>query len=232
MSKSSQWRHNDHDGVSNHQPHGCLLNRLFRCRSKKTSKLRVTGLCAGNSPVTGEFPAKKASNAEDVSIWWRHHVKTFSSQKCSFWLLFYGVLLTSLLWRCISWVLVRIGLNLLRPRQNGLHFADDIFKCIFFNENLGILIKISLKFVPEGPMNNLITLVWMMTLSRKATSHYLKQWWHSLQIHICVTRPQWVKYTDKNTSQWKCPGWDCCICCVIKCIFVCCCFSFLLHDLQ
>ena len=47
---SLQWRHNDHDGVSNHQPHGCLPNRLFRCRSKKTSKLRVTGLCAGNSP--------------------------------------------------------------------------------------------------------------------------------------------------------------------------------------
>ena len=44
-----QWRHNDHDGVSNHQPHGCLLNRLFRRRSKKISKLRVTGLCEGNS---------------------------------------------------------------------------------------------------------------------------------------------------------------------------------------
>ena len=67
-----QWRHNDHDGVSNHQPDGCLLNRLFRRRSKKTSKLRVTGLCAGNSPVTGEFPAQRASNAENVSIWWRH----------------------------------------------------------------------------------------------------------------------------------------------------------------
>ena len=46
-----QWRHNGCDGVSNHQPHVCLLNRLFRCRSKKTSKLRVTGLCVGNSPV-------------------------------------------------------------------------------------------------------------------------------------------------------------------------------------
>ena len=52
-----------------------LLNRLFRRRSKKTSKLRVTGLCAGNSPETGEFPALRASNAENVSIWWRHHVK-------------------------------------------------------------------------------------------------------------------------------------------------------------
>ena len=67
------WRHNDHDGISNHQHHGCLLNRLFRRRSKKTSKLRVTGLCVGNSPGTGEFPAQMASNAENVSIWWRHH---------------------------------------------------------------------------------------------------------------------------------------------------------------
>ena len=59
-----RWRHNDHAGVSNHQPHGCLLNRLFRRISKKTSKLRVTGLCAGNSPGTGEFPAQMASYAE------------------------------------------------------------------------------------------------------------------------------------------------------------------------
>ena len=49
-SSSLHWRHNDHDSVSNHQPHGCLLNRLFRYRSKKTSKLHVTGLCVGNSP--------------------------------------------------------------------------------------------------------------------------------------------------------------------------------------
>ena len=52
------WRHNWRDGVSNHQPRDCLLNRSFRRRSKKTSKLRVTGLCVGNSPVTGEFPHK------------------------------------------------------------------------------------------------------------------------------------------------------------------------------
>ena len=71
---SLRWRHNDHAGVSNHQPPGCLLNRLFRRKSKKTSKLRVTGLCAGNSPGTGEFSAQMASYAENVSIWWRHHV--------------------------------------------------------------------------------------------------------------------------------------------------------------
>ena len=67
------WRHNGRDGVSNHQPHDCLHNRLFRRRSKKTSKLRVTGLCAGNSPLTDEFPAQMANNAENGSIWWRHH---------------------------------------------------------------------------------------------------------------------------------------------------------------
>ena len=71
---SLRWRHNGCDSVSNHQPHHCLLNRLFRRRTKKTSKLRVTGLCAGNSPVTGEFPTQMASNAENVSIWWRHHI--------------------------------------------------------------------------------------------------------------------------------------------------------------
>ena len=72
---SLQWRHNRRDGVSNRQPHHCLLNHLFRRRSKKTSKPRVTGLCTGNSPVTGEFPTQKASHAENVSIWWRHLVE-------------------------------------------------------------------------------------------------------------------------------------------------------------
>ena len=50
-----RWRHNWRNSVSNHQPHHCLLNRLFRRRSKKTPKLRVTGLCVGNSPGTGEL---------------------------------------------------------------------------------------------------------------------------------------------------------------------------------
>ena len=71
--RTLQWRHNEHDGVANHQPHDCLLNRLSRRSSKKISKLRVSGLCARNSLVTGEFPAQRASNAENVSIWWRHH---------------------------------------------------------------------------------------------------------------------------------------------------------------
>ena len=61
-----QRRYNGRDGVSNQQQYFCLLNRLFGRRSKKTSKLRVTGLCVGNSPVTGEFHAQMARNAENV----------------------------------------------------------------------------------------------------------------------------------------------------------------------
>ena len=72
-SPTLRWRHNGCDSVSNHQPHHCLLNRLSRRRSKKTSKLRVTGLCVGNSPGTGEFSAQMASNAKNASIWWRPH---------------------------------------------------------------------------------------------------------------------------------------------------------------
>ena len=68
-----QWRHNERASVSNHQLLDCFLNHLFGRRSKKTSKFRATGLCEGNSPVTGEFPAQMASTAENVSIWWRRH---------------------------------------------------------------------------------------------------------------------------------------------------------------
>ena len=81
-----RWRHNDHDSVSNHQPHGCLLNRLFRRRSKKTPKLRVTGLCVGNSPGPVNSPHKwpvtrKMFPFDDVIMIWSgmgswvmHHV--------------------------------------------------------------------------------------------------------------------------------------------------------------
>ena len=67
------WRHNMRNGVPNHPSHDCFFNRLFRRRSKKKSKLRVTGLCEGNSPMTGEFAAQRAIKAENVSIRWRHH---------------------------------------------------------------------------------------------------------------------------------------------------------------
>ena len=68
-----QWHHYECDGASNHQRLNCFLNCLFRRRSKNTSKLCVTGLCVGNSRVTGEFPTHRASNVENISIWKHHH---------------------------------------------------------------------------------------------------------------------------------------------------------------
>ena len=99
-----QWRHNGWDIVSNHQPDDCLFNRLFRRRSKKTSKLGVTGLCAGNSLGTGEFPAQMASNAENVSIWWRHHGEMYiaASRLCEIWLEVSDITWGPILLTCIT----------------------------------------------------------------------------------------------------------------------------------
>ena len=72
------WRHNERTGVTNHQCLPCWLKCFIRHISKKTWKLRVTGLCEGNSPMTGEFLTQRASNAENVSIWWRHLGKSSS----------------------------------------------------------------------------------------------------------------------------------------------------------
>ena len=60
----------------------------------------------------------------------------------------------------------RASLNTLGPRQNGRHFANDIFKCIFENVNVWIPIKISLKFVSKGPINNIPSLVQVMAWRR------------------------------------------------------------------
>ena len=92
-----QWRHIERDGVRDHQPHDCLLNRLFRRRSKKTPKPRVTGLCAGNSPVTGEFPTQRTRNAENVSIWWRHHESWRQNANDWIWAFYPAVLLGGIL---------------------------------------------------------------------------------------------------------------------------------------
>ena len=84
-------------------------------------------------------------------------------------------------------------LNTLRPKQNGRHFADDIFKCIFLNENVWIPIKISVKFVPKGTINNIPALVQMMAWRRPGDKPLSESMMVSLPTHICVTRPQWVK---------------------------------------
>ena len=128
LSKTTlQWRHNERSSVSNHQRLHCLLNCRFRRRSKKTSKLCVTGLFVGNSPVTGEFPALKVSNAENVSIGWRHHVCTYSS-----WFL-----LSSWSWSLLPAL----------PLHITMHTIRVLFCCVFIRGQIwpssGVAVTIS-----------------------------------------------------------------------------------------
>ena len=80
--------------------------------------------------------------------------------------------------------------NTLRPRQNDRHFPDDIFKWIFLNDNVGISIHISLKFVPMGPINNIPTLVQVMAWRRPGDKPLSEPMMVRSRMHICVTRPQ------------------------------------------
>ena len=116
-----RWRHNWHGSVSNHQHHHCLLNRLVRRRSKKTS--------------TGEFPTQMASNVENVSISWCHHGNNTNKK------MLYNRNQTK--HNKIVYMEYAV-LKILRPRQNCHHFTDDSLKCIFFNDNLWLSNNISL----------------------------------------------------------------------------------------
>ena len=86
-------------------------------------------------------------------------------------------------------------INSLRPRLNRRPFADDIFKCIFLNENEWISPRISLKFVPKGPINNNPALVQIMAWRRSGDKPLSEPLMVSLLTHMCVTRPQWVNGT-------------------------------------
>ena len=91
------------------------------------------------------------------------------------------------------WVTRPQWVNALRPRQDGRHFADDIFTCIFFNENCRISIKFSLKYVRKGPIDINPALVQIMAWRRSGDKPLPEPMMISLPTHICVTRPQWVK---------------------------------------
>ena len=98
-----------------------------------------------------------------------------------------------------SWIKV---VNTFRPRQNGRHFADDTFKRIFLNETFRIVTKISLKFVPKGPINNIPALVQIMAWRRSSEKPLSEPMMVRLLTHICVTQPQWVKRISCTYSNW------------------------------
>ena len=86
-----------------------------------------------------------------------------------------------------------LGFNTLRPRQNGRHLPDVIFKCISLNKNEWISIEISLKFVRKGSINNIHALIQIMAWCRPGDKPLSELMMACLLTHICVTRPQWVK---------------------------------------
>ena len=115
-------------------------------------------------------------------------------------------------------------INTLRPRQNGRHFADAIFKCIFLNENVLIPIKISLKFVRKGRINNIPALVQVMAWRRAGDKPLSEPMMVSSPTHICITRPQWVKTLKDSLyslKAWKVPRVFWGFFCLFVCLFVC-----------
>ena len=93
------------------------------------------------------------------------------------------------------------SVNTFRPRQNGRHLADDIFKCIFLNENVWIPEKNSLRFVPKGRINNIPALVQIMPWQRPSDKQLYELMMVSLLTLICVTQPQWVNANHPKEYQ-------------------------------
>ena len=185
MYTALQWRHNGRDGVLNHQPHDRLLNRLYRCRSKKTSKIRVTGLYVGNSPATGKWFHWMMSSWDCLKVHTKNYTHGSRLFMCS-----QSFILVSFTHIIRGYFTARIaGLNTLR--QNYHHFQDDIFKCIF-NDNVRISIKTSMKFVPKGPTNNIPVLFRIMASHRSGDKSLSEPKMVRLSTHICVTQPQWI----------------------------------------
>ena len=113
---------------------------------------------------------------------------------CCFWI----ILLLYIISYDMSYYKILQSLNTLRPRQNGCKFTEDTFKRIYLNEDVRIFIKIPLKFVPKGPINNIPALVQIMAWHRpgdKPLSEPMldSPMLDSLLTYICVTRPQWSK---------------------------------------
>ena len=141
------------------------------------------------------------SNFNTFIIHSMRHPQFISIRNIKFWqiCMLWGIPIISRLYQNIEAFTQYWAFNSLRPRQNGRHFADDTFKCIFLNENVGILIKISLKFVPKVPINNIPALVQVMAWRRTGDKPLTEAMVVRLLTHICVTRPQWVKsYKSQN----------------------------------
>ena len=218
-----------------------------RRRSKKTSKLRVTGLSAENSPVTGEFPAQMASTAEfdtcdynkivislfyllvyviqifrrvtiSILIYW-HTIQTAllilpcDRSTCTHTHTYISIYELGLIYNSIcnntcrpglygwDYHIVTQSLNTFWPKQYGCHFADDTLKRISLNENVRILIEISLKFIPKGPIDNKAAMAEIMAWRRAGDRPLSETMMARLSTHICVTAiPRLISRPDSCTD--------------------------------
>ena len=136
-------------------------------------------------------------SADDGSVPNKHQAIILTNDRLVYWCIYVSCSLSE---SCDPGIFWNIIINTLRLRQNGRHFADDIFKCIFLNENVWFLNTISLKFVPKGLINNIPALVQIMAWRRPGDKPLSESMMVSLLTHICVTRPQLVK---QNRLIWQ-----------------------------
>ena len=106
---------------------------------------------------------------------------------------------------CLSiWCLLLImSVNILRPKQDGRYFVDDVLKCIFLNENVWISFKMSLNCVPNGPINNITVLIQLMAWRRPGDKPLFELMLVFIPTHKCVTRLQWVNNLAKSFSLYS-----------------------------
>ena len=123
-----------------------VYSTVYSGADQENIKARVTGLCVGNSPGTGEFPAQMATNAETVSIWWRHHVSPHITWlRCKQHTIFCNY---------CGITLCRKIINILSPGQRVPNFANGILKCIFLRKAFWNMLQPSLKYVPGRHVEN------------------------------------------------------------------------------
>ena len=138
---------------------------------------------------SGNKPLPEAMLTQICDAMW-HHKATVNPLRAEF---FWGNINIYLHFMSFLHIDLTQVLNTLRPRQHGRHFPDDIFRCIFLNENIWIAINISLSFVPKGPIDTIPALVQIMAWRRSGDKPLSEPMVVSLLTHICITRPQWVK---------------------------------------
>ena len=139
---------------------------------------------------TGYKPLSEPMTVYSTDVYMRHSAPVLRSQSYIQCMVTNSICGQKHLWEMCS---CRCTINTLRPRRNRRLFAYGIFKCIFLNENVWIAIKISLKFIPKGPVNNIPALLQIMAWrlpGDKSLSEPMMVW--SLT-HICVMRPEWVE---------------------------------------